>query len=285
MYYFSGNNVNRLRILRPAEPVRTVVGVNELHERLENAIAENLLEVHYEPQIDLESTDCTHLEALVRWTDKEMGAISPAVFIPLAEELDLIDEITRQVIDRVQGDIGDWRSEGVPIDSVAVNISAKLFSTPERAQNLVDVLTNDNRSTGAITLELTETAVMQHKEITLEYLRKLKELGFELALDDFGTGYSSLSYLLDYPIDMVKIDRSFISTLNDSAKGRAIVRSILEMSKELNIKTVAEGVERVEQLWLLKQMHCQFVQGYLLSKAVPANVASHRLRRGNPSAA
>ncbi len=256
----------------------------KIASNLENALADNALDVHYQSQIDIKRGVCGHLEALARWTDPELGTISPAAFIPIAEEFGLIDDITRFVIERVKQDLRDWRRDCLPIESVAVNVSAKLLSSSSSAEKLMGWLLSGDDPKGSLTLELTETAMVQHKKRALAYMQLLRELGFQLALDDFGTGYSSLAYLLEFPIDVIKIDRSFISGLTASAKCRTIVQSIIEMSRTLGMKTVAEGVERAEELGMLHKWSCSLVQGFYFSKPIKKDAVAAHVRQWNAAA-
>lgn len=240
-----------------------------LRRRLRLAIAERRLDVHYQPLIDLRTGKCDHFEALVRWTDPVLGAVSPAVFIPVAEQAGLMNEITEFVVGRALSDIKKWRGDGVSVQSVAVNISAGHISNEVDAQRLVEVLTREPAAAELITLELTETAMVQHGELALRCLQRLSDIGFSIALDDFGTGFSSLAHLLEFPIETIKFERSFIAALSGSFKCRAMLQSLIALTHVLDVRTVAEGVESPEELDLLKAWGCSFAQGYYFSKPIP----------------
>lgn len=249
---------------------------NHFREALQDAIRSRRLDVYYQPQANLRDGSFGHFEALVRWIDPRYGFVSPATFIPLAEEMGLIDEITEFVIGRVLNDLSNWRAAQVPIDSVAINISAKHFANTDRAEKLLAWLSDAQHASKSIILELTETAMLGYSEVTRKYVADLHNLGFAIALDDFGTGYSSVAHLLEFPISTIKIDRSFVSTIMHSLKCQTIVRALIDLANALSVDIVAEGVERVEELRMLKSMGCSFAQGYLFSKPLPeAQVAEY----------
>ncbi|MBY0550030.1 MAG: EAL domain-containing protein [Candidatus Obscuribacterales bacterium] len=252
---------------------------NEFRDDLRNAIRKRLLDVHYQPQVDLRDGSCGHFEALLRWNDSERGFVSPATFVPIAEEMGLIDEITAFVIERVVSDLKSWQTAQLPVKSVAINISAGHFATEDRAEQLLKWLSGDSFPTNSITLELTETAMLRHTDIARKCLQTLYERGFAIALDDFGTGYSSIAYLLEFPISTIKIDRSFVTTIKTSFKCQAIIRALVDLAKVIGVDIVAEGVEHLEELRILEAMGCQFAQGYIFSKPLNEAQTVKYLRR------
>jgi predicted signal transduction protein with EAL and GGDEF domain len=239
-----------------------------LERDLRQALAAGQLEMHYQPVLDLRTRRVTGLEALLRWRHPEQGLIPPTDFIPLAEEVGLINAIGQWGLRRACADAAGWPDQV----TIALNVSAVQFRA---GAALVDEVKAALRETGLpaarLVVEVTETAILQDTEETLETLHALQALGVEIALDDFGTGYSSLSHLRRFPFDRVKIDRTFVQCLgrteNDSA---AIVRAVIGLCAGLDITVTAEGVETEEQLdWLVAQPPVE-AQGYLFSRAVPA---------------
>lgn len=232
----------------------------------------NLFSVNYQPQVDLRTGRCSHVEALVRWTDPEIGQVSPALFVRILERMDRISELTDFVVKQVAQDINDWHRNGVPIDTVAVNISANLLSTESAAESLKDLLLSVPVQPKHIVIELTETAMVEHESVANKCLHELHNHGFQIALDDFGTGYSSLAYLLNFPVDVIKIDRCFTSKLSSSVKCQAILKAVVSLADALGLEVVAEGVETAEELRLLAMLGCQFIQGFYFSRALPKHL-------------
>ncbi len=279
-----GSSINRIDLGKSSEanlsekanltademPIRR----SRLRRHLINAIRNQLFDVYYQPQISLKDDTCTNFEALLRWKDPELGVISPAVFIPAAEDLGLIDEITLIVIERVTAALCRWQSHRLPVQSVAINISACHFDEPECAERLLQKLLQSSKRTSALKLELTETAVLSNPELARGYMQKLHDSGFNIALDDFGTGYSSFAYLRDLPISSIKIDQTFVKGMLGSNRSLAIVRSLVELAAVLDMQVVAEGIESREQARLLRSIGCDFGQGYYFSKAMPESAVA-----------
>jgi EAL domain-containing protein (putative c-di-GMP-specific phosphodiesterase class I) len=197
--------------------------------------------------------------------------VNPNDFISLAEQTGIIHEITIWVIREVSKQLNIWKSAGHEMVKVAVNLSPVQFHNPNLGDNLVELFKELKVENNAIEIEITESALMQNMDTAIGSLGKLSEAGVHIALDDFGTGYSSLSCLKDFPLNTVKIDRSFIIDLVDSAEYTALVYAIIAMSKALSLNVVAEGVETVEELRLLQDMGCDQIQGYLTAKPMPSN--------------
>jgi diguanylate cyclase (GGDEF)-like protein/PAS domain S-box-containing protein len=240
-----------------------------IESELRDALAHQRLSLHYQPQVNVETGEITGVEALVRWQHPEIGYISPARFIPIAEESGLILEIGNWVLRTAIAQQADWCAAGLPVASVAVNLSAvQIFRTDFTA--MVGSLLEEFGLPGAmLDLELTERIAMENSGKTLATLSDLHDRGVVLSIDDFGTGYSSLSYLKRYPVQKLKIDKSFVDGLADDPEDQAIVLAIIGMARGLGFQTVAEGVETREQLQFLQQHGCDEYQGYYFSKPLP----------------
>jgi EAL domain-containing protein (putative c-di-GMP-specific phosphodiesterase class I) len=243
-----------------------------LENKLRHAIEENHFELFYQPQIDLKTGDLIGIEALIRWFDPEQGMIPPAEFIPLAEDTGLIAQIGDWVIERACRDMKALQDKGFPQIKVAINVSAFQF---RHGQHLTEVISQSlkkyNFPAELFALELTESILIDDVNETLKVLDSMRDLGITLAIDDFGTGYSSLSYLKQFPIDVLKIDQSFIRDITNDVSDKAIVSAIIAMAKQLGIDVLAEGVETLEQQLFLQGQGCDYVQGYLYCKPIPAN--------------
>jgi len=205
-------------------------------------------------------------EALVRWDHPERGPVEPAEFIPLAEESGLILPLGRWVLGEACRQLADWRAAGRPNLRVTVNLSARQFADPDLIAAVAEALARAQLPPDALWLEITESVLMEEVKATADTLLALKRLGVHLAVDDFGTGYSSLSYLKRFPVDMLKIDRSFIDGLGTDPEDGAIVLAIVSLAQALRLGVVAEGVEYFHQLEVLHRLGCDGVQGFLLAQ-------------------
>jgi diguanylate cyclase (GGDEF)-like protein len=238
----------------------------ELEMDLRKALVNMEFELYYQPLVNLQNNEITTFEALLRWNHPVRGLVSPAEFLPIAEETGLIIPVGEWVLRQACTEAAKWPS----VVKVAVNLSA----TQLRSRNLADAIVNALADTGMLAnrlqLEISETVLMRNTFSTLSTLQKLRSLGVQIALDDFGTGYSSLSYLRNFPFDKIKIDRSFIDDLSNGAEPLAIVHAVANLAKNLNIISTAEGVETQEQVETLLGVGCVEMQGYLFSKARPA---------------
>jgi EAL domain-containing protein (putative c-di-GMP-specific phosphodiesterase class I) len=220
--------------------------------------------------VDIATMRMTGMEALLRWNHPELGLLGPDRFIPLAEETGLIISIGEWVLRTACRQLKEWEGEGVPLSKLAVNVSAVQFRKHDFAESLFRILQEYDVSPRLMELELTESAVMQDVEASVAVLKEFKRRGIRISIDDFGTGYSSLSFLKRFPIDSLKIDRSFIFNLTSSIDDSAIVTAIIAMAHSLNLNIIAEGVETAGQLTFLSERGCHEMQGYLFSKPVAA---------------
>ncbi len=242
-----------------------------LESNLRRALERNEFLLHYQPKIDIGSGRITGMEALVRWQQPARGLIPPAQFIPLAEETGLIVPIGEWVLKTACAQNKSWQEHGLPPLRVAVNLSARQFGHETLLQDVARVLTETGLDPAALELEITESMVMHNPERAVILLTKLKAMGIHLSIDDFGTGYSSLNYLKRFPIDSVKIDRSFIQDLPGDSDDAAITQAIIAMAHSLRLKVIAEGVETEEQLSFLRNHGCDEMQGNYFSKPLPEN--------------
>ncbi|MBY0578326.1 MAG: EAL domain-containing protein [Burkholderiales bacterium] len=250
---------------------------------LRQALKRNELLLHYQPKIDIHSGGIIGMEALVRWQHPEKGLIPPDKFIPVAEECGLIVSIGEWVLRTACAQCQAWHESGLFTAPVAVNISALQF----RQKNIRDMVASVLQETGLaphlLELELTESMVMQEAESTIVTLHALKELGVSISIDDFGTGYSSLNYLRYFPVDRLKIDRSFVQDISSDKDDAAITRTIISMGHSLRMKVIAEGVETTDQFALLREQGCDEIQGYYYSKPLSAEDFCSFLRCNQPN--
>ncbi|QCR34465.1 GGDEF domain-containing protein [Lysinibacillus sp. SGAir0095] len=242
-----------------------------LESKLRNAIKEDLLEIHYQPKMDVKTEQLVGMEALLRWTDEELGLIPPNEFIPFAEECGLINGIGEWVLKTAALQIKEWEKQLNFHLRVAINISPLHFKEPNFVGRLVEILEETKVRAELLEIEITEMSMMDYNDDLINKIQEVKKIGLTVAIDDFGTGYSSLGYLKEFPVDTLKIDRSFIVNIREGESGVAMVAAIIALAHALKLKVVAEGVETIEELEILKQYNCEYVQGYYFSK--PLNVA------------
>jgi diguanylate cyclase (GGDEF)-like protein len=235
---------------------------------LRHALERGEFSLAFQPQIDLASDRIDSVEALIRWNQPNVGLVSPAEFIPLAEEVGLIVPIGAWVLEAACTAAAGWRSAGRPL-RVAVNLSPSQFKDPHLLERVQETLAQTGLPPSLLELEITEGAIMEDSAATMATMKTLRDIGIRIALDDFGTGYSSMSYLKRMPLDTLKIDRSFISGLPRDRESQAIVRAILSLAKSLGFRVTAEGVETVEQVDMLREMACDNLQGFHFSRPVP----------------
>jgi diguanylate cyclase (GGDEF)-like protein len=241
-----------------------------LENSLCKAIERDELQVYYQAQIDMKSERISGVEALIRWQHPELGLLSADQFVPLAEETGLIVAIGYWLMRAACLQNRAWQLEGLPALHLVINISIHQFKQPDFIDRLTDILTETQLDPHYLDLELTESIIMEDTQENIQKLHKLRGMGINLSIDDFGTGYSSLSYLKRLPINILKIERSFVQDINNSNLDRAIAISIITLAHHLNLRVVAEGVETQEQMELLRSLKCDEVQGYLFNKPLPA---------------
>jgi EAL domain-containing protein (putative c-di-GMP-specific phosphodiesterase class I) len=250
-----------------------------LETQLRRAIERQEFSLHYQPKLDLATNRIAGVEALLRWTSAELGSVSPAKFIPVAEETGLILAIGKWVLRTACAQCVQWQRLGLAPVPVAVNLSPRQLSDPELVGAVSAVLAETGLAPDLLELEVTESSVMHHVDRALEVLGALKAMGVRLAIDDFGTGYSSLAQLKRFPIDTLKVDRSFIRELPADAEDKAIAEAIIAMGKTLSLTVVAEGVETLAQQEFLRQRACDQMQGFYFSRPVPMEDVEDLLRR------
>jgi diguanylate cyclase (GGDEF)-like protein/PAS domain S-box-containing protein len=253
-----------------------------LDSALRSAVDRNELHVVYQPKVDIRGRACG-FEALVRWDCPEFGSVSPVRFIPLAEENGLIAQVTRFVLHEACQQAAAWREQGFADVRVAVNISPSLFRERDLAALVRGAIDEAGLPPGNLELEITEGMLMGDVQRALVVLRELKAMGVYIAIDDFGTGYSSLAYLKRFPIDILKVDRSFVLECDAGHEAMAITRAIVSLAHSLNLHVVAEGVEKQSQLAVLNALGCQEFQGYLFAKPLPVGEVMDFLNRGAQS--
>jgi EAL domain-containing protein (putative c-di-GMP-specific phosphodiesterase class I) len=250
-----------------------------LESRLRKAVTQREFVLHYQTKVDLATRRIRGLEALIRWNDSEFGVVPPLDFVPLLEESGLIVEVGRWVFEQALADTQRWRSLGLEVPRVAVNVSEVQLRQPNFVATVLGALGPDfNRATG-IDVEITETMVAQNTGANVQKLLRLREAGLQIFMDDFGTGYSGLSQIAHLPLDALKIDRSFVAGMTVSGEHMAIVSAIINLARALRIYVVAEGVETEEQAARLYALGCDEAQGYLFSRPLPAEDIAKLLSR------
>jgi diguanylate cyclase (GGDEF)-like protein len=247
-----------------------------LEAKLRGALERGEFTLHYQPQFDIRTGGVSGMEALLRWTNDELGVVQPTEFIPVAEETGLILGIGEWVLRNACAQAKAWVAEGLPVARMAVNVSGQQFVLKEFPQLVAAIIKETGIEASMLELEITESVVMKDEAWAEQALAQLKELGVMLAIDDFGTGYSSFGRLRHFAVDRLKIDRSFMTSLIDCGDDRAIAAAIIAMSRSLRINVTAEGVESFPQLLFLQEHDCHEAQGFLFSRALPAADA-HKL--------
>lgn len=240
-----------------------------LENELRKALIRNELQVHYQPQFETATGEIIGVEALVRWHHSLQGWISPAQFIPVAEQSGLIEPLGAWVLQKACAQNKKWQRSGYPPIRMAVNVSGRQF----QQKGFIDIVDRVLEETGLapcwLEVEVTENIVMENVNETIMILTDLKARRISLAIDDFGTGYSSLSYLRQFPIDRLKIDRSFVANVTNNADDAAIACAIISLAKTLNLEVIAEGVETAEQAQFLREQQCDAMQGYYYGRPSP----------------
>jgi len=244
----------------------------ELEMDLRAALEHDEFFLMYQPTFDLRAMTPTGVEALLRWNRRSRGVVQPDDFIPLLEETGLIVEVGKWVLEEACRQGARWRRDGHEV-SIAVNVSARQLESDEFIADVSEALASSGLEASGLTLEITETTLMRDPEETARRLRAIKELGVRIAIDDFGTGYSSFAHLQRFPLDALKIDRSFIFQLADNPEGETLLRTLVKLGKALSMETVAEGIERKHQLSLLREEQCDGGQGYLFARPLTVEAA------------
>jgi len=255
----------------------------QIRNNLRKALERAEFVLHYQPQLDLNTLKVIGAEALIRWNHPEFGMVLPGRFIPVAEDSGLIVEIGDWVLREACRQAMAWRQEGLPELVIAVNLSAMQFKRGDLEQSIIRALSESGLTPPLLELELTESILIQDTERVLAMVQRLKALGVKLSIDDFGTGYSSLSYLKSFAVDKLKIDQSFVRDMADDPSDATIVRTIIQMAKSLNLKTVAEGVETARHAELLRLQRCDEVQGYHFAKPMPPDAFARYLAASRPA--
>ncbi len=249
---------------------KKAVELLEMENDLRYAIERNELELYYQPQYATASCQIQGVEALLRWHHKDKGMVSPGQFIPIIEDTGLIVPIGEWVLRQACLDMAKWQKQGLAVERIAINVSARQFKQPGFIDLVKEVIEETEIDPFQLELELTESILIDDLELTLEVLTRLRAMGVRMAIDDFGTGYSSLNYLKQFPVDTLKIDQSFIRNLPFNSDDAQITRTIISMAHNLGLGVIAEGVETKEQLEFLQQTQCEEVQGFFFSKPIPA---------------
>ncbi len=254
-----------------------------LEKQLRHALDNNEFVLYYQPKYSLADEEkMVGAEALIRWLHPQEGVISPAEFIPIAEETGLITALGEWGLKTACRQVKAWEKQGLGLHRVAVNLSSRQFQNRKLLTLLHDTLEETGLPAAFLELEITESTVMEHPKQTVELLQDIRQLGVRIAIDDFGTGYSSLAYLKKFPVNTIKIDQSFIAELTKDSDDAAIVESIIQMARSLNLEVVAEGVETQEQLDFLREKKCHEVQGYYFSKPLAAEQFAEKIRSSQP---
>jgi diguanylate cyclase (GGDEF)-like protein len=265
MYEAKTNGRNGYRFFETSMNEATLRSV-EIQRALPAAIAGKQFHLQYQPKFDGKTGEILGAEALLRWHHPQLGTVSPAEFIPIAERSGQIARVGEWVLEEVCRQLRAWDNAGMKTIRIAINLSQVQLRAQRLVEEILSITKRHQISPQMLMFEITETAAMQNAEDTMHTVDRLQQAGFKLAIDDFGTGYSSLSYLQQFGVQQMKVDRSFIRDLTSTAKSRSIVAAIIRLAHSLNMEVVAEGVETSEQLELLRQLECDQTQGYLLAK-------------------
>jgi diguanylate cyclase (GGDEF)-like protein/PAS domain S-box-containing protein len=283
MYQAKENGRQGFQFFKAAMNVRAVER-QSIEESLRRALERHEFALHYQPKINLKTREITGAEALIRWTHPTRGPVSPATFIPVAEDSGLVLPIGTWVLREACRQARAWADAGLPLASMAVNISAMEFRDDHFLEGVFAILSETGWDPTSLELELTESVLMKRAHSTESILKTLRDRGVHLAVDDFGTGYSSLSYLRKFPIDALKIDQSFVRQIATAPHETTIVTAVISMGRSLNLRVVAEGVETQEELAFLQAHECDEAQGYYFSRPVAAPEFAELLQSGMPAA-
>jgi EAL domain-containing protein (putative c-di-GMP-specific phosphodiesterase class I) len=271
MYMAKERGKGRYQVFEPAMH-DTALKRLELKADMQRAIEHGEYQLHYQPVIELESGRITGVEALIRWIHPVRGLVPPLDFIPLAEETGLIVPIGRWVMHeacRYAVELQALFPSDPPLH-MAVNLSARQIARPELVDEVREILVDTGLDPHSLILEITESVMMQDMELSIERLGELKQLGVQLAVDDFGTGYSSLNYIRRFPVDILKVDKSFVDGVNEDGEASALTEAVIKLAGILNLRPVAEGIERADQLQRLLELRCDMGQGFFFAKPLPS---------------
>jgi diguanylate cyclase (GGDEF)-like protein/PAS domain S-box-containing protein len=277
MYHAKENGRNNFQFFT-AEMNLKAVERQSLEGSLRCALEQEEFLLHYQPKVNLDTGEITGVEALIRWQQPGRGLVPPSQFVPIAEDCGLIVEIGRWALREACRQAREWQDAGLPFKRVSINVSAVEFRNKGFVESVRTILSEAGLEARYLDLELTEGVLMEDAESTAAVLQELKTMGVQLAVDDFGTGYSSLSYLQQFPIDVLKIDQSFVHRITADPDGSSIVSAIIDMGKNLKQRVIAEGIETPEQLAFLRAHHCAEGQGYLFSHPLAAPQFAHLLQ-------
>ncbi len=253
----------------------------KLDREIRDGIARDEFVLFYQPQVSLTTGQVIGAEALVRWQHPERGFVSPGEFIPAAEASGAIVPLGTWVMRTACQQARQWHDQGKPV-RVSVNLAAQQVTAGAVAQELVDIAAETGFDLHWLDVELTETSLLTDRDRAIAVMQRLREIGVAIAIDDFGTGYSSLKYLQRFPFDILKIDRCFVENIDSNPGNRAIVTAIIQMSHDLNLQVIAEGIETVAELNILRAHHCDAIQGYLFSRPLPAEAFAPFLDQSPP---
>src|SRR6202158_1538744 len=279
MYHAKENGRNNFQFFKAEMNVRAVER-QSLEGSLRRALERKEFLLHYQPKVNLDTGEITGVEALIRWQQPDRGLVPPSQFVPIAEDCGLIIQIGRWVLREACRQAREWQDEGLPFKRVSINVSAVEFREKGFVEGVRTILSETGFEARYLDLELTEGVLMEDAESTASVLQALKRMGIHLAVDDFGTGYSSLSYLQQFPIDVLKIDKSFVQRITSDPDGPSIVSAIIDMGKNLKQRVIAEGIETEQQRAFLQAHHCAEGQGYLFSRPLAAAQFEHLLQMG-----
>lgn len=252
------------------ESDEAVVNRNKLEKDLRFALQNNDLEVHFQPQILMSTNRCVGVEALIRWNDPVRGAVSPALIASICEERGMMSQLTQFVLNTSLRHQMFWKNHEVDV-AVAINISAQSLADPTFPTQVSQALSTWGADARKLTLELTESSIVQNERTALEFMNQLADLGCHLAIDDFGTGYSSFAYLRQFPLNELKIDQSFVKNIVTEHGDQRIVNALIDLAHTFGMRALAEGIETPEAEAVLRNLNCDMGQGYLYSKAMTAN--------------
>ena len=252
-----------------------------LETKIHHAIRKDAFELHYQPKINIQTGEMDGMEALIRWNDEELGFVPPDQFIPFAEDCGLIIDIGEWVLKKAALQVKEWKeSFGLHL-RVAVNISPKQLAEQSFVTRLKEILDEVQIKPNMLEIEITEMSMMDQNDDLILKIQTIKDMGINISIDDFGTGYSSLSYLKQFPVNALKIDRSFIKNISNEQSGMAMVAAIIKLAHALNLEVVAEGVEELNELQILKEHACKYVQGYYFSKPLSVTDFTKKLQEQN----